>query len=128
MNIIELPDTLRKELGLYHKEIIEAVNNETTKAMSRLVKETKQNAPVGKRKKHYKDKISSTVGYKSETSMSKIWYVKAPDYRLTHLLINGHATRDGGRVQGKDFLSPIVESVQQEYLNNIEEKVCCFLY
>ena len=120
---IKLSEELQKQLGLYAQTITESVKEVTEQSMKRLVKESKLKAPKGKRKKHYKSKISSKTTYESPTGRIKTWYVKAPDYRLTHLIVHGHATRNGGRTQANDFLSPIVEDVEKEYIEKIEEVI-----
>ena len=89
--------------------------------MSELVKTTKATAPVGKRQKHYKDQIASKKLYENANGSSYLWYVKDPDYRLTHLLNNGHALRDGGRVEGTHFLEKAVEPIIEDYLRKVEE-------
>ena len=121
--IVGISEALRKELGLYHSNVINSITIVTEEQMKKLVKDSKAKAPKGKRKKHYKSRISSKVTMKTSTGYAKTWYVKAPDYRLTHLILNGHATRNGGRVEGNDFLSPIVEEVTTEYIQKLEEVV-----
>ena len=49
------------------------------------------------------------------------WYVKAPDYRLTHLIVHGHATKDGGRTRGNPFLKNALDEVLPEYEREVEE-------
>ena len=120
---IKLSEELQKQLGLYGQTITDSVKEVTEQSMKRLVKESKQKAPVGKRKKHYKSNITSKTTYNAPTGITKTWYVKSPDYRLTHLIIKGHATRNGGRTQANDFLSPIVEDVEKEYVEKIEEVI-----
>ena len=53
--------------------------------------------------------------------MRATWYVKAPHYRLTHLLVHGHAKKDGGRVQGDPFLQNALDEVLPEYERAVEE-------
>ena len=120
---IDLPEEIQKKLGLYQQSVIDSLNEITESQMKKLVTESKSKAPVGKRKKHYKYNISSTTTYKSKTGITKTWFVKAPDYRLTHLIINGHATRKGGRTKANDFLSPIVKEVEDEFVEKIEEVI-----
>ena len=87
------------------KEVRKAVDSTTRD----LVRETKQTAPKkaigGRPAGTYANHISSKVGVDSPFAYSKMWYVRSPEYRLTHLLNNGHALRQGGRWEGTGFLT-----------------------
>ena len=50
-----------------------------------------------------------------------VWHVKAPDYRLTHLLVHGHATKTGGRTKADPFLHKALDVVLPEYEQAVKE-------
>lgn len=112
---------VEKELKLYEKNVLEGIRKQTDKSMKELVKETKGTAPVGHRGKHYKDSITSKVTNSSLRAYEKTWYVRGSDYRLSHLLNNGHALRDGGRYPGTQFITKATVSVLKEYEDAIKE-------
>jgi hypothetical protein len=123
IQIDQLSQAIEQELTLYSTDVIEGVKKETKKHIKRLVDETKATAPVGNRNRHYKDNISSRKIEETERSVTYQWYVKGSDYRLSHLLNNGHALRNGGRYEGTKFISKAEVSIIEDYEKAIEE-VC----
>ena len=107
----------------YNESVIDGVKKNTKQAMNDLVKNTRATAPVGNRSKHYRDNISSRTERETKDALIKQWYVKGSDYRLTHLLNNGHALRNGGRYPGTNFLGKAVDVIIAWYTNKIEEVV-----
>lgn len=121
IEIDALADELQSLLNNYNEEIITGVKKETKKAMKDLVKSTKADAPVGhRRSKHYRDSISSKKVAEGKDRLIMKWYVKGSDYRLTHLLNNGHATRNGGRVAGVKFLTKNVSKIEKLYVTALK--------
>ena len=112
---------IAEELKLYSDKVTKGVRSETDKAMDNLVKETKATAPVGNRSHHYKDSITSKVTKNDLYFYEKTWYLNGSDYRLSHLLNNGHAFRDGGRYPGTKFITKAHISIIKDYEKAIEE-------
>lgn len=123
VQITEVSEAINRELTLYSTEVINGVKKETRKVMKRLVDETKATAPVGNRSQHYRDNIASRKLEESERGVVLQWYVKGSDYRLSHLLENGHALRNGGRYEGTGFIKKAYTSIIEDYEKAIEE-VC----
>lgn len=123
IGIDQLGETIEGELSLYGDKIIEGLKSEAKNSISRLVKDTKATAPVGNRTKHYRDSIRSKKVSESYREITYIWYVAGSDYRLSHLLENGHALRNGGRVEGTHFIQKASEPILAEYLKKVEELI-----
>lgn len=120
---IDIGDAISRELTIYSAEITETIKKEAKEHMSQLVKETKKTAPVGHRHKHYRDSIKSKKMSENDRGASYTWYVEGSDYRLSHLLENGHATRNGGRVEGTHFISKASEPILADYIKKVEEAI-----
>ena len=119
----DLGKVLQEQLTIYSESVTERVNNAGREAMDKLVKRTRQTAPKGKRKgKKFAKSIASQETVKARGN-EYTWYVKAPNYRLTHLLVKGHATKDGGRTQANPFLRNALDKVLPEYERQVEEAV-----
>lgn len=125
-----LNEQMEQVLTVYTEEINDKLRNITADAMKELVKETKSTAPRGRRAGQYRKNITadykgtkkSTRGLRGQ-KVNAIWYVKAPDYRLTHLLVHGHATKNGGRTQPNPFLQNAVNRVLPEYERKVQEAI-----
>ena len=132
ITIDDLADAIGERLTVYQSETAHKVLNVTKKTMRRFVKITKQTAPrqtVNPKRKRtlragtFARAIRSTVEDNGLTGSKGIWYVGGKEYRLTHLLVNGHQLRQGGRTRGDPFLENALESVADEYIKGIEEAV-----
>ena len=113
-------DAVTDLLKTYAGEVKEGIDGKAKESIKQLVKTTKATAPVGNRDKHYRDSIKSK-GFHTRRTDWYIWYVDGPDYRLSHLLENGHATRNGGRVEGTHFIKKAADPILEDYLKAVEE-------
>ena len=118
----QLAVALQEQLTIYRKEVTEGVNDAGREAMKKLIKLTKDNAPVGERGK-FKKAIAMKEEDAGHGSKRFIWHVRAPEYRLTHLLAHGHLTRDGRRTKADPFLKNAVDLVLPEYEQAVEEAI-----
>ncbi len=125
-----LSEQMERVLTVYNSEINEKLREITRESMKKLVKETKATAPRGKRKGQFRRNIAANYqGLKHSANglrgqnVNAIWYVKAPDYRLAHLIVHGHATNDGGRTTPNPFLQNAVDKVLPEYEQKVQEAI-----
>ena len=116
----DLGAAIAEELTVYHEDVTESVNAASEQAVKKLVKLTKASAPVGARG-DFKKSIASKLLKKSNRGNTFVWYVKAPNHRLTHLLVHGHATVNGGRTKGDPFLKNALDDVLPEYEKEVKE-------
>lgn len=120
VKVADLDVALRQTLTLWHEDVNEAIDKASETAVKKLAKRTKATAPKGARG-NFKKNISSKLKKRNRNGITYVWYVKAPDYRLTHLLVKGHATRDGGRTRADPFLQNALDETLPEYENAIKE-------
>ena len=121
----KLGEVVGEELRLYTSSVNEKLYKAGQKAIKEIERRTKDTAPFNARAyhAHYADAIASK-SERERTGVTKhTWYVKAPHYRLTHLLVHGHETRDGGRTDGNPFLQNALDAVLPDYEKDVEEAV-----
>lgn len=119
----DLGAVITQELTLYAKEVQERVDAAGNAAMKKLVKRTQVTAPMGERMGgNFATSIASKK-IKEVGGTTYVWYVKEPNHRLTHLLVHGHATKDGGRTKPNPFLQNALDEILPEYEAAVEEAI-----
>lgn len=119
----KLAKAVERELTLYHEDILEKLRTATREHMVKLVRKTRATAPIrtGSFRRHISADFKGLA--RGLFNVSAMWYVKAPHYRLTHLLVHGHAKVDSGRVEGDPFLENALAEVLPEYENAVKEAI-----
>lgn len=106
----------------YNKEVIENTKNIIHDVSKEFKSNTKKDAPRGQRNK-YNKYIDVKTTYESISGVTDTWYVKDPEYRLTHLIKNGHQTRNGGRTKGNDFIDKNYSKAEKEIEERISKEI-----
>lgn len=133
VRVDQLGAAIEQQLTIYSEEVNEKLAAATAETMDKLVKITKATAPKGERGSFRKNITSDSRQLKRAKRsahgglhgrvIKATWYVKPPDYRLTHLLVHGHATKDGGRTKADPFLQNALDQVLPEYEAKVEEAI-----
>lgn len=118
----DLGEAIGQELTIYHEEIVERLDAAGDAAAKKLVKMTKATAPKGARGS-FQRSIASKRLRADKRGSTYVWYVRPPDHRLTHLLVHGHATKDGGRTKADPFLKNALDTVLPEYEEAVKEAI-----
>ena len=127
IHVGEMGAAMENRLELYSQDVQDAVVDVTERWMGELVRQTKATAPRGPRNGQFRKNIAADyrelrrVKSLRGRTIRATWYVKAPDYRLTHLLVHGHATSDGGRTKANPFLQNALDHVLPGYEHDLEE-------
>lgn len=118
----ELTDAVFKMLQDYHKDVSDKVFRVGSKAIKELERKTIDTAPIGKRGE-FRPHIASKSSRDRLERMTHTWYVKAPEYRLTHLLVKGHKLPRGGKTDPNPFLVNALEGVLDDYIEDVEKAI-----
>ena len=121
ISIDQLGAAIAAELEGYGQGVKDRVDQAGEKTVKKMVKLTKASAPV--ETGSFKKKITWTAKDTGLGVKKYFWHVKAPDHRITHLLVHGHANVDGGRTAGNPFLHNAVDTVLPEYERDVEEAI-----
>lgn len=111
-------EDLGKILDDYTEEVRETVRKDISATAKATAKELKQTSPK---------KTGDYAKNWSAKQMNGGWvvYNKAPTYRLTHLLENGHVIRNQagtyGRKEGEKHIEPAEKRAVDELVRKIEE-------
>jgi hypothetical protein len=119
----DLGAAIGQKLTIYHAEVTEKLDAAGRKAMKKLVKTTQETAPLGMRRGGNFAASITSKEIKGIRGSTYIWYVKSPNHRLTHLLVHGHATKDGGRTKANPFLKNALDTVLPEFEEAVKEAI-----
>ena len=116
IKIADLADAISRELASYDQDVTDGVKKEVAQVAKDMVTELKQTPPrnTGDYAKGWKARVE----YESpEDIRVRVYNSKKP--QLTHLLENGHAKQNGGRVNGTPHIGP----AEQKAEKSLESKV-----
>lgn len=112
---------MQKILSKYGNDVRDVVRRLVKKAGEEARDELRQTSPkrTGRYAKHWRTSEYTWSSLGAEITVS----VAPPHYRLTHLLENGHANRNGGRTPAKVHIKPVEEEVKRELEKNIRQAI-----
>lgn len=106
-----------KELSQYSQEVADGIKKKVNEVADKMVKRLKQTSPkdTGKYAKGWKKKVEFE---NNEDIRVRVYNSTKP--QLTHLLENGHAKQNGGRVNGKPHIGPAEQEAEKKLTNGIK--------
>jgi len=114
IEVSELTNEIVKSLQTYTTEIEKKVETYKSEAAADLVKHLRRTSP-----KRFGAYSKGWV----RVRQGKGWIVRNRVYQLTHLLENGHAKRNGGRVRAQPHIKPGEDRMIETYVQKIERAI-----
>lgn len=120
MKIDGMADAIVRELSAWSKEVVGALKEEVQAVGENTAKELRQTSP--KRRGAYARDWASKVTYDDWQDIRVTVYNKR-HYQLTHLLENGHAKVNGGRVNGFPHISVAEENAARDLEKKVKVRI-----
>lgn len=114
-----LSETLRE----YNDKVIDRVDKAAETVAEETNEEIKRNITFRRRRGDRYVKAFRIKNTSDKLNKSRTWHAAAPNYRLTHLLENGHAKRGGGRTQAYPHIKCGEELAKRRMLELVKEAV-----
>jgi hypothetical protein len=122
-DINQLRNRIHAVLNTYSDHIADAIENAAEITVKEMAQRTKGRQTTRFSRGHYAKHIASQVGENTIHARSRVWYVKDPEYRITHLINNGHALRGGGRYAGDQHVTKAAEQAEIDFMARVEEVI-----
>lgn len=130
IKINNLTPTIKKMLNSEASRITEEVKKLSETTAQELTKNTKKDAPVYT--KEFKKHIANKKIRETSTNVIYVWYVKDPEYRITHLIAKGHKLvvgsgshnrnpKEVGKTRANDFLEKNVVDAQKKFIRGVKK-------
>lgn len=116
----DLADAIQEELETYLEVTTEQVRETVEETTQEAVDTLKRTSPKCRGK--YARSWTAKTLEDTPTGLSKAVHNRVPG--LTHLLENGHAKANGGRVSGIPHIKPVEEEAVRQFENRLREKLC----
>lgn len=116
ISIDDLADTLAEELAGYSQEVTDDLKREVKQVAKEMVAELKATSPFDSGD-YASGWTSTTESEGRNTVQVRVYNRKKPT--LTHLLENGHAKVNGGRVEGKAHIGPAEQAAEKRLENKV---------
>lgn len=116
-SIEEFAAQIGLELEQYNGVVTEDLKKQVKASAKECVDLIKEKAP--RHNGDYADSWKQKSTYEDANSIRCVCYAGSGEYRLTHLLENGHAKAGGGRVEAKPHIAP----AEEEMRANLDKRV-----
>lgn len=117
VSVNDVADAIAAELQQYSQDVTEGLKRDVKQVAKECKQEIQRNSPVltGSYKKGWRDQVE----FEGREDIRVVVKNKT-DYQLTHLLENGHAKVNGGRVQGKPHIRPAEQNAEKKLLQKVK--------
>ena len=119
-SIDNLSTLIANELQQYSDEVAQEVKQICKDVSNEMTENIKNDSPKDKGK--YAKGWANKIAYEDKDNIRITTYNKT-DNQLTHLIENGHAKINGGRVEGKVHIANNEEKAKKELVERIEKAV-----
>lgn len=118
VNINGISKEFAKILSDYKEEVEEGISTAGDKVAKKTVSNLRKNSP-----KRKKNGGAYAKGWRVSTIKGKRIIHNKTKYQLTHLLENGHAKVNGGKVDGIPHIKPAEEEAIKEYVSEVKKVI-----